>query len=1067
MVTAVAAPVIEICRDILADTTVQAAVTKDVENLANDIPILLQALDEVAKLHPFIAVAVIAFKVAYNLEMTRRQNNAKIEALFVEMTDMMKVLRDLKSINDVESPGPDGISVKDRLLDLIEKTADDIKGCANACDTYAKMHIIVKVVKSSLWQNTLTGFVQLFAQRRAEFIFALSIHTSVGVHQANQKLEDVDDIAHRIDERTRLLLDYFQVWNTPREEKINKAFMQMGSPELILDSTHYIEELLVLAHDSDEDITFRPSGSERGMQKSMEQIKQELRDAPDVAIKNNLSSFEGKFDLQRRQIVDQLSQVMHREGDRIISEVTAGPQEKIKDPDLYAIWLEMRWRGSVEARQLVHAIKEHYRDATEKNENSKDRWALEWINRIGLQPIVEAFDDDASGYVTISEANDLMASRPAGWSLLHWLVYWAVGWRLAASAYKTRIDELLSKMFSLRPHIHPANRFAVESYLNSVWANVAKLTSSLQSCTAAESLQARFRNYWEAEDQRIRRNLEDVRYRLEDMSTVTLVAGKGRIEKYVFPMYFLLLKRHYEILRLARMHILHNNELWVATDSLLWLNDAVESRYKRVRDVFVERELDVERKFAMFACGLFRMRYKEEQEPNKDLWAKSRFPEYTYDDSVEAQNVVPEEVLYYPVEGDQNFVGSAYDDPTEPETAEDQNAEEPVKSIIGAWNVFTGFGDHIYPHRPMVSVHIHASDYGALNFEGAGTNYEPTPFTLTGECLPPSEKQQAVGEVPVKFTMRYSARIDTQYLEGVLQAGGTMMTGRWRYKGDKDIEWGGDFIFSRMPADVLCCRPALTEFRANRPRALWKFAVTAVLDQVRRQLFSWSHIKARRDVRKRFIELYIRYLKLFGPPIKDDFPELVRITRLITTRDVRLYQSIRVYQLRTTPIHFNSHCAKCKGQIGGARLICLDCANPDKPLNLCGDTDCAHAKVARSDLSFPHLPGHAMLRTRRVIHTRDFSRVMSHARRTFKDAERILQNCDGLHKSQTAGSTPTDSPPTVVVWCQICKKNVPATVPFWLCITCSGKFLSILWRSSSRAFLRESSRKLQVRMHEV
>ena len=43
---------------------------------------------------------------------------------------------------------------------------------------------------------------------------------------------------------------------------------------------------------------------------------------------------------------------------------------------------------------------------------SSDEWALEFLNIAWLQPIMEAFDDDASGYVTITEVNKLMDLRP-------------------------------------------------------------------------------------------------------------------------------------------------------------------------------------------------------------------------------------------------------------------------------------------------------------------------------------------------------------------------------------------------------------------------------------------------------------------------------------------------------------------------------------------------------------------------------------------------------------------------------------------------------------------------------
>ncbi len=47
--------------------------------------------------------------------------------------------------------------------------------------------------------------------------------------------------------------------------------------------------------------------------------------------------------------------------------------------------------------------------------NEHDEWALEWINVTRLQPIVEAFDDDASNFITVTEANDLTTARPRDW----------------------------------------------------------------------------------------------------------------------------------------------------------------------------------------------------------------------------------------------------------------------------------------------------------------------------------------------------------------------------------------------------------------------------------------------------------------------------------------------------------------------------------------------------------------------------------------------------------------------------------------------------------------------------
>ena len=45
----------------------------------------------------------------------------------------------------------------------------------------------------------------------------------------------------------------------------------------------------------------------------------------------------------------------------------------------------------------------------------QDEWTLEFINVTRLQAIIEAFDDDASGFITVAEANAFTTARPENW----------------------------------------------------------------------------------------------------------------------------------------------------------------------------------------------------------------------------------------------------------------------------------------------------------------------------------------------------------------------------------------------------------------------------------------------------------------------------------------------------------------------------------------------------------------------------------------------------------------------------------------------------------------------------
>lgn len=103
--------------------------------------------------------------------------------------------------------------------------------------------------------------------------------------------------------------------------------------------------------------------------------------------------------------------------------------------------------------------------------------------------------------------------------------------------YKDKIDELFGKMFALRSSVHPANRVAVDEYLHAVWQDVARTTMSFESYHPSDSLSARFQDYVDAEEERLKKNLENFHYDIDAMDTLALITGPGRIEK-VSRLYF-------------------------------------------------------------------------------------------------------------------------------------------------------------------------------------------------------------------------------------------------------------------------------------------------------------------------------------------------------------------------------------------------------------------------------------------------------------------------------------------------------------------------------------------------
>ena len=130
------------------------------------------------------------------------------------------------------------------------------------------------------------------------------------------------------------MMEMFQKFVTPEQRQLAFLVEQKGG-DAIIDNEQVMKEL------SDaETLISAPAGMERHRPaKNFEiadlaEIQHEIRDDPAVAIEKNAEVFNRKFDIQRRQIQEDIERAVIRGGDRIISAVTAGPHERVLDPVL-------------------------------------------------------------------------------------------------------------------------------------------------------------------------------------------------------------------------------------------------------------------------------------------------------------------------------------------------------------------------------------------------------------------------------------------------------------------------------------------------------------------------------------------------------------------------------------------------------------------------------------------------------------------------------------------------------------------------------------------------------------
>ena len=218
------------------------------------------------------------------------------------------------------------MTIKARMQDLVGRTAEDIKACANACDAYAKKKLVVKVIKSAVWDDNLKGYLQRFAQRRRDFAFALAIHVGAGVDDAAREVA-------RLGEKLDAVLEFFARHAFSAEHLELAALVQKkGGPAAVMADTDALKELAKFRSGPGAPGAGAGAGGKRADGNELEVVREELFDSPELAIKKNLEVFERKFKMQQLALQEEMERMVHRAGDRIIKVVTSGPHDRIKDP---------------------------------------------------------------------------------------------------------------------------------------------------------------------------------------------------------------------------------------------------------------------------------------------------------------------------------------------------------------------------------------------------------------------------------------------------------------------------------------------------------------------------------------------------------------------------------------------------------------------------------------------------------------------------------------------------------------------------------------------------------------
>lgn len=128
------------------------------------------------------------------------------------------------------------------------------------------------------------------------------------------------------------MLQLFQEFVTPHQKKLAAMVETMGG-EIALKDERTMKELLR------EESALTTSRSPKSWSEvDLDELQQEIKGDPNEAIEKNAELFNRKFDIQRRQIVEDIARAISQEGDRIILAMEMGPHARIVDPVLCPVF---------------------------------------------------------------------------------------------------------------------------------------------------------------------------------------------------------------------------------------------------------------------------------------------------------------------------------------------------------------------------------------------------------------------------------------------------------------------------------------------------------------------------------------------------------------------------------------------------------------------------------------------------------------------------------------------------------------------------------------------------------
>ena len=108
---------------------------------------------------------------------------------------------------------------------------------------------------------------------------------------------------------------------------------------------------------------------------------------------------------------------------------------------------------------------------------------------------------------------------------------------MTSTTYCEKIEEIFDAMIRLAYEVLPENRKEVNRYVANAWTLVTVFVQSIKRERGTEELRSKFGSHVTAEEARLQKNFEGIKYDIDSYDAVQLIAGEGRVEAVIDAVY--------------------------------------------------------------------------------------------------------------------------------------------------------------------------------------------------------------------------------------------------------------------------------------------------------------------------------------------------------------------------------------------------------------------------------------------------------------------------------------------------------------------------------------------------